>query len=658
LPKLLECLSGFAKTFFAFNRLHGVPFGVVDAYVFPQQLRTMDAVNLQSAAIPRGPSTPQSPAADKNGAFAQKLQAAHDEIPATENQKKSDSAEPLAKPQKKNADDANSTVVIALPTTILPIPASNLPTAPVIALQPLPSATPSPGPTAATGQTKEPDLPPPDNEPQAVPALQDAKPLTTTPPLVQLQSTQTLKAEPPEQITNVPVVTDPVKPNSATSSEPKITNKKHDSEKPASPNAAAAKRSFQSDMPTAPAPTQNAEQTTKALPLSAPAGPQSQPSTTDNVSPTSAPKIVPAIDDSKTKAAPDNVTRKVSPKSESVSRETAPTQVRSTTEVKPVLVKGIEELPAKTTELLAIKTSPQPPIAARTEAPSKIVEGPDKPTIGVSPAVEGNATPASPKQVPLPSGDLNISTPVIEVSSKKDSSAQIRANNHPGAVHENHAPSLPKPASPPAKDADVPTVLTPARHEAGTTPAPAPAQAAVELSAEPPPASAVPQSATTLASSHDAVPAKSAAPLPRNETTPAVIPDIQGARLVNRSGQEEMHIGLRTPAFGNVEVHTVVRQSEIGVSVGSEKGDLHNFLSAEVPSLQANLREQDLTFNNIRFFGSGAMTGDAGNPGGHSQPGHPQPQPQFSRQRFTAAESDTLDTETAVPVSRGLSLHA
>ena len=86
------------------------------------------------------------------------------------------------------------------------------------------------------------------------------------------------------------------------------------------------------------------------------------------------------------------------------------------------------------------------------------------------------------------------------------------------------------------------------------------------------------------------------------------------ARLVNGITQSEMHIGLRTQAFGNVELHTVVRDSQLGLAVGSEKGNLRSFLNSEMPTLQASLGQHNIRFDGIRFLenSGGAGTGFSG----------------------------------------------
>jgi hypothetical protein len=95
-----------------------------------------------------------------------------------------------------------------------------------------------------------------------------------------------------------------------------------------------------------------------------------------------------------------------------------------------------------------------------------------------------------------------------------------------------------------------------------------------------------------------------------------------------------MHIGLRTQAFGSVEVHTAMRAAQLGVAVSSEKGDLHSFLQTDLPALQNALQQHDLRFENIRFLqaGVGFGSGSSSSPdsrqgkfasGGASSPAEP-----------------------------------
>src|ERR1700682_2727712 len=60
---------------------------------------------------------------------------------------------------------------------------------------------------------------------------------------------------------------------------------------------------------------------------------------------------------------------------------------------------------------------------------------------------------------------------------------------------------------------------------------------------------------------------------------------VQMAQIVSKATQAEMHIGLNTSAFGNVEVRTVIHASEVGLVIGSERGDLRSLLGSEIPGI-------------------------------------------------------------------------
>ena len=80
---------------------------------------------------------------------------------------------------------------------------------------------------------------------------------------------------------------------------------------------------------------------------------------------------------------------------------------------------------------------------------------------------------------------------------------------------------------------------------------------------------------------------------------------VQMAQMVSKASQSEMRIGMNTSAFGNVEVRTVVHANEVGVVIGSEKGDLRSLLSNELPGIANALQRQDLNLNQVNFHQSG-----------------------------------------------------
>jgi hypothetical protein len=83
-------------------------------------------------------------------------------------------------------------------------------------------------------------------------------------------------------------------------------------------------------------------------------------------------------------------------------------------------------------------------------------------------------------------------------------------------------------------------------------------------------------------------------------TAPSAGP-VQMAQLMNKAAQSEMRIWLNTSAFGSVEVRTIVHANEVGLLIGSERGDLRCLLANELPAIAHNLQQQDLRLNQVNF---------------------------------------------------------
>jgi hypothetical protein len=112
-----------------------------------------------------------------------------------------------------------------------------------------------------------------------------------------------------------------------------------------------------------------------------------------------------------------------------------------------------------------------------------------------------------------------------------------------------------------------------------------------------------------------------ASPVPVSADTPAAaVPGpVQVAQLVNRIGQSEMRVGMNTSAFGNVEVRTVVHASDVGLVIGSEKGDLRTLLANEMPAITNTLQQQNLRLNSVNLM-QGFAFSNSSSGGGDSQP--------------------------------------
>jgi hypothetical protein len=94
---------------------------------------------------------------------------------------------------------------------------------------------------------------------------------------------------------------------------------------------------------------------------------------------------------------------------------------------------------------------------------------------------------------------------------------------------------------------------------------------------------------------------------------------VQMAQMLDRATHSEMRIGLNTSAFGNVEVRTLVQASDVGLVIGSEKGDLHSLLATELPGIVKTLEQQNLHLQEVNFhqgfsFSGGLSSGSDSSP--------------------------------------------
>jgi hypothetical protein len=126
-----------------------------------------------------------------------------------------------------------------------------------------------------------------------------------------------------------------------------------------------------------------------------------------------------------------------------------------------------------------------------------------------------------------------------------------------------------------------------------------------------------------------------------------------------RPEQVEMHIALQTGAFGNVEVHAVVRESQVGLAIGSERGDLHRMLANEVPGLAGRLQQHDLHLDVVKFFDQG-LSFNAGSDGTNSRSRAFSPPRAFTPSSSHSREPTRFfpDQEAPIETRTGLNVHA
>jgi hypothetical protein len=120
----------------------------------------------------------------------------------------------------------------------------------------------------------------------------------------------------------------------------------------------------------------------------------------------------------------------------------------------------------------------------------------------------------------------------------------------------------------------------------------------------------------TLPNDASGNPANLTQPLP----TPAAAPGpVQIAQMVSRAENSEMRIGMNTTAFGSVEVRTVVHASDVGMTIGSEKGDLRGLLANDLPAITNTLQQQNLRLTGVNFTQGFASANNSSGGGSDSQ---------------------------------------
>jgi hypothetical protein len=116
------------------------------------------------------------------------------------------------------------------------------------------------------------------------------------------------------------------------------------------------------------------------------------------------------------------------------------------------------------------------------------------------------------------------------------------------------------------------------------------------------------------------------APVTDNDATSAAI----GTHLPADVGTIQMHLGVQTNAFGNVEIHTVVEQSQVGVTIHGDR-DVARWFSPEMGGLESGLNSQHMNLTGVDFSSnrSGVQTATGFEQG--------QPRQEFSQHRNSYA---------------------
>lgn len=180
--------------------------------------------------------------------------------------------------------------------------------------------------------------------------------------------------------------------------------------------------------------------------------------------------------------------------------------------------------------------------------------------------------------------------------------------------------------------------IAPANDPSATLTASGPPAPAPTAATSSDPAAALPQTHQMLDSVLPDTPAPAGAPI-----APGSAAELQMNAQVNA----QMHLDIHTDAFGAVEIHTVVQQSQVGITVHAN-GDIARWFNSEVPGLESGLNKSHLNLTTVDF--------DNGRSGVHTASGFQQGQPRqnFSQRQETAHSAPP--GEAAAPISTAVDM--
>jgi hypothetical protein len=264
--------------------------------------------------------------------------------------------------------------------------------------------------------------------------------------------------------------------------------------------------------------------------------------------------------------------------------------------------------------------------------------------------------PFTPNLTPSLTPNSNAPAPIAATTNDAASNDKLDVSTQPASAAASLTTAADKKLSPAASpnaapSPDVPAALAAGKDPSATLTAPAPPAAAAPPQVSSDAAPALPQTHQMLDSAPPAPAAPTAAPIAADPNAPA-----------------QMHVGIPTDAFGAVEIHTVVQQSQIGITVHSDR-DIARWFSSEVPGLESGLNKSHLNLTAVDFDNgrSGVQTATSFQQGQPRQyfsqtPGSPSAaSPNASSDKDTASESAAIDILpsdlSAGPAQTHVSIH-
>ena len=264
------------------------------------------------------------------------------------------------------------------------------------------------------------------------------------------------------------------------------------------------------------------------------------------------------------------------------------------------------DFPVDAETIRSVKPSPASAPISATQSPSQKSGRPAiaeiiHPPLRISQDPAPSATAPSSADTPHPSQTTSISEPP-----SLNTTSPVAPNPDPVAQDRSTVGDAQQPAV-----ANQKILLESVANEPKKSPAPPPDAGPFHIPSRPsvasndpgialvtPPSSTAPQPASSANVTEQSELPKSQQVLDSAPLAPAAPTN---ARLTHAAANDvQMHVGIRTTAFGAVEIHTTVVQNQVGIAVHGERSLAHWF-SSEVPNLESGLKDHRLNLTAVDF---------------------------------------------------------
>ncbi len=133
---------------------------------------------------------------------------------------------------------------------------------------------------------------------------------------------------------------------------------------------------------------------------------------------------------------------------------------------------------------------------------------------------------------------------------------------------------------------------------------------------------------------------------------------VQTAHVLERMGQSEMHVGITSSRFGNIELHTSVYRDHVGATIATNHAELRSALAAEMPNLEREMARHQLTLDRFRFDLRGGPAGGGSESQPHSQPQASSPERRSGLTAISDSQANAPVQEPIAASSATLNVHA